>query len=123
MRGIRGIGSLWVAVSIALASGCAVFRPAVEKEPDKMKLEYDSFVAVTPQCLDSLKARVAKDFKGEYVYKNTIGSREPHYREAVFTEISGAAGDSAVIVKFDSACVVKRAYRTKMVMSEESKYE
>jgi len=121
MHNIRTVGLLAVAAALALASACALFRPTAEKEPEKIKLEYDSFAPVSPACLDALKARVAKDFKGEYVYKNTIDSREPHYREAVFATISGPAGDSVVIVKFDSLCFVKRAYRTKMVVSEEYK--
>ena len=104
-----------------LMAACASLRPAPEKQTGVAKFEYNTFAPVSASCLETLKTRVAKDFPGDFVYKNTVGSREPHYREAVFVKISGSADDSVVIVKFDSLCAVKRAYRTKMIVSDDYK--
>ena len=102
-----------------LAAGCAAVRSSVEKEPDRMKIETDTFRQVPPPCLEQLKASVAKHYGEEYLYKNTIPSREPHYSEAVFAPVGNNLSDSVVIVKFDTLCAVKRAYRTKMIISEQ----
>jgi hypothetical protein len=104
---------------LLFTNGCAFIRSSADKTPDRTKLEYDSFQQISVSCLELLKGYVSREYRVEYLYKNSIKSREPGYLEAVFVTMSGAPGDSVVIVKYDSLCAIKRSYKTKMIVSEE----
>jgi len=101
--------------AIALVVGCTNSRALSREEKDPLKFEYKSFQPVSAACLAQLKDSVAKRFGPSFAYKNTIGSREPGYREAIFSHLEGAT-DSSVVVKFDSACVIQRIFNSKMTI-------
>jgi hypothetical protein len=107
-----------IACTVILIAGCAGSKEASRQAKDPLKFEYDSFQPVSAACLAQLKDTVAKRFGADYGYKNTISSREPGYREAIFSRLDGPS-DSALVVKFDSSCVIKRMFSSKMMVGAE----
>jgi hypothetical protein len=103
---------------IFLIFGCTNSKEVNRQSKDPMKFDYDTFQPVSAACLTQLKDTVAKRFGSDFAYKNTINSREPGYREAIFSRIEGAL-DSALVVKFDSSCVIKRIFSSRMMIGAE----
>jgi hypothetical protein len=115
---LRPIGAVLGIIILSMVMGCTNAKEVSRRTKDPLKFEYDSFQPVSAACLTQLKDTVAKRFGTDYAYKNTINSREPGYREAIFSRLEGAV-DSALVVKFDSSCVVKRIFSSKMMVGAE----
>ncbi len=96
--------------------GCSSSGSLARSESDKLQMEIDDFHEISPKCLQQLKVLVEKEYKNLYDYKNTIRSREKNYFEAIFSPLGGSPNDSVIIVKIDTACVIKKMYRTKMIL-------
>ena len=107
------------AVTLFMGLECTNSRALSREEHDPLKFEYDSFAQVSSDCLSQLRDSVEKKFGPEYMYKSTILSREKPYREAMFTRVEAKSTDSAIVVKFDSLCNVKRIYRSLMTFTGE----
>ena len=114
---LRRVGIIGSVAVIIL--GCTNSRTLNREGKDPLKFEYNSFQPVSGPCLARIKDSVAKRFGPAYAYKNTIGSREPGYREAIFSNIDSPASDSAIVVKFDSSCVIKRIFSSRMTIGAE----
>jgi hypothetical protein len=124
MKGCRMVSFVRQSVLAALCliviiGGCTNSRTLNRNDHDPMKWEYDTFIQVPKECLSKIKDTVEKKFGTDYAFKNTIRSREKPYREAIFSRIEGATADSTVMVKFDSLCVIKKIYRSMMIVSPE----
>jgi hypothetical protein len=104
---------------VILVIGCTNSRTLSREEKDPLKFEYNSFQPVTGACLTQLKDTVAKRFGPDYAYSNTIPSREPGYREAIFSRIESKQTDSSIVIKFDSLCVIKRIFSSMMMIGAE----
>lgn len=116
MKKNHAIVVIFLMFAFVFICGCAGTREP--RQVDRTKMEYDEFKKIPDSCLASIKAYVAKEYSAEYFYSNTIKSREPHYLEAVFTKMEKSQGDTVVIVKIDTLCAIKRAYKTRMNVSE-----
>jgi hypothetical protein len=112
--------STLVALSaIVLFGGCSNSSMHSGEEDEPLKWEYNTFLQIPDDCLQQIKDTVGKAYGNEYLYKNTIKSREKPYREAIFSRMEGAYADSTIVVKFDSLCNIKRIFRSLMMIQSE----